>query len=110
MCIGRTMYLYRLPMIHFHHVHKDDECYLVQDRFVKQLRMTRYMLVYGLRLVLRIIQRELKQRGVILLCYEHDPYHYMLSRIHVSGYEIPEDTHEWYHLLHGCVSSISFPM
>lgn len=98
------MHVYKLPTIHFHHVHKDnDEFTMVNDRFMKQFRMTRYMLLYHIRLVVLVIRRELKQRGGIILCYELDPYHYVLSRTPFSGYEIPEDRHDWYHLLYGMV-------
>lgn len=93
-------YLYKLPTLHFHHNHKD-ACMILQNRLLKKICITRHMILYGIRLIIMVIKRELSHKSAVILCYEHDPYHYLISRTKFVEYEIPDNTHDWYHLLYG---------
>ena len=93
------MYVYRLAYIHLHHCHKEDRVF-IHDRIVRQVCLSRHMLIYSMRLIRIILKREIKSKGMVMVGYEHDPYHYIISLIPLKE-QVAMGTHEWYHLVAG---------
>jgi len=94
------MHVYRLSRIHLHHCHSEDRVFL-NDRIARQVCLSRWMMVYRMRLVVKILRREIKNRGMVVVGYEHDPYHYVISRVELTDYPVPTERNEWYHLVCG---------
>ena len=57
------MHVYRLAHIHLHHHHSEDRIF-IHNRFVRQICLSRHMLVYSMRLIRIVLKREIKSKGM----------------------------------------------
>ena len=91
------MYLYKLQSIYFHHHHEE---YAVEaNRFIKIISFTLDELKYRIRFIIQRILHELQRNKVCILCFQHDPNHYLISTIKLNGYSYSNGSYEWYNII-----------